>query len=256
MEKTITIFNYSLSAEQAVLFFLCALLTGMAKGGLKGIGLVIVPLMALVFGARESTGILLPMLIMADIMAVAYYRKFAEWRFIFMLLPATVAGIIIGLITGNNINARQFSAILSAIVILMLLMMILNDILKKKDGNIPDNKGFAAIMGVSGGFATMIGNSAGPLFNLYFLAMRMPKKEFIGTGAWFFLIVNITKLPLHIFSWHTITKDSILVSLSALPAIAAGIIAGIYLVKLFPEKVYRYFVIIATVVSAVALFLK
>ncbi|MFO7755447.1 MAG: sulfite exporter TauE/SafE family protein [Bacteroidales bacterium] len=256
MDKIITIFSYSLSAEQTVLFFLCALVTGLAKGGLKGIGLVIVPVMALVFGARESTGILLPMLIMADIMAVIYYRKFAEWRFIFMLLPATVAGIITGLITGNNINARQFSIILSTIVMLMLVMMILNDILKKKNGNIPDNKGFAAIMGVSGGFATMIGNSAGPVFNLYFLAMRMPKKEFIGTGAWFFLIVNITKVPLHIFSWHTITTDTILISLTTLPAIATGIIAGIYMVKLFPEKIYRYFVIITTVVSAVALFLK
>lgn len=189
-------------------------------------------------------------------MAVIYYRKYAEWRFIFMLLPTTFAGITIALITGNLISPRVFTIILSSIVILMLILMILNDLVRKKDSKIPDNKGFAALMGIAGGFATMIGNSAGPVFNLYFLAMRFPKKEFIGTGAWFFLIINITKVPLHIFFWQTIDSETILISISGLPAIAAGIVSGIFLVKLFPEKFYRYFVIIATIVSAGVLFIR
>ncbi|MCF8223635.1 MAG: sulfite exporter TauE/SafE family protein [Bacteroidales bacterium] len=256
MEYISNLFNYNITPGQVLLFFLCAMVTGMAKAGLKGIGLAIVPVMALIFGAQESTGILLPVLIMADIMAVIYYRKHAEWRFIIMLLPASIAGIVAGQITGKYISSAQFSIILSSLVVIMLVLMIINDLMKNKYKKIPDGPVFSSLMGIAGGFATMIGNSAGPVFNLYFLAMRMPKKEFIGTAAWFFLIINVIKVPFHIISWHTITPDTIIISLSALPAVAAGIVAGIYLVKLFPEKFYRYFVIATTVISAIALFLK
>lgn len=245
-----------LSLYDCILFFCCALLTGLSKAGLKGLGLAIVPVMALIFGARTSTGILLPMLIIADIMAVIYYRKFAKWKYIIMLLPATAVGILIAFITGKLINEKQFGIILSTIVILMLILMVLNDLRQKRNSKIPDNIFFASIMGIVGGFATMIGNSAGPVLNIYFLTMKMPKKEFIGTAAWFFLIINIVKLPFHVFSWGTINSQSILVSLTSIPLIATGIFTGIWLVKLFPEKVYRYFVIIATIVSAVFLFIK
>lgn len=250
------LFSYSLSPGELMLFFLCSMITGMAKAGLKGIGMVIVPVMALIFGARPSTGILLPVLVMADIMAVIYWRKYAEWKYIIKLLPPALAGIVIAMITGKLINASQFSIILSSIVIIMLVMMLANDIFRKNREKIPAGKGFAALTGLSGGFATMIGNSAGPVFNLYFLAMRLPKKEFIGTVAWFFLIVNVIKVPLHVFAWNTIDINSFMLSITALPAIALGIAAGIYLVKLFPEKVYRYFVIIVTAASALVLLIK
>ena len=219
-------------------------------------GLVIVPLMAGLFGARASTGVLLPVLIIADVMAVVYYRRHVEWRFIFLLLPWTVAGIIIAMITGNQINEKQFSIILTTIIIIMLVLMILKDIRKKSEGKIPDNHVFSGIMGTAGGFATMIGNSAGPIFTIYFLAMRIPKREFIGTGAWFFLIINLGKVPLHIFSWETINPETLKLSLSTFPFIFLGVLAGIYLVKLFPEKVYRYFVIIATLASSLFLVIK
>jgi uncharacterized membrane protein YfcA len=138
----------------------------------------------------------------------------------------------------------------------MLILMIVNDLKRKTDGEVPDHHLFAGLMGIAGGFATMIGNSAGPIFTLYFLSMKLPKKEFIGTGAWFFLIVNICKVPLHIFSWETINSGTLQFSLIALPIIAIGFLTGIYLVKLFPEKIYRYFVIIATIVASLFLIIN
>lgn len=101
----------------------------------------------------------------------------------------------------------------------------------------------------------MIGNSAGPVFNLYFLAMRLPKKEFIGTGAWLYLIMNCGKFPLQILVWKTITTNSLILNLISIPVIAFGIFIGIHIVKLFPKKVYRYFVIISTLVASVFLIL-
>ena len=247
--------NSELTATEWAIFFICALLVGLAKSGLKGIGLATIPIMAGIFGARASTGVLLPILIMADAMAVVYYRRHVEWRFIILLLPWVAAGIIIALITGNMINENQFRIVLTTMVIIMLVLMILGDIRKNRQTKVPDNHIFAGLMGIAGGFATMIGNSAGPVFTLYFLSMKLPKKEFIGTGAWLFLIVNIFKVPLHIFSWETISIESARLSLITLPVIAAGILTGIYLVRLFPEKVYRYFVIIATIASSFFLFI-
>ena len=255
MQSWLLSIHPDLTPGYLVLFLVIALVTGMAKAGLSGIGIAIVPALALIFGAKESTGVLLPMLITADIMAVVYYRSHAVWRHILRILPWVALGILIAVITGKMINEDQFRIVLLSVVWIMLILMVLNDLRKKKGGEIPENQIFASSMGLAGGFATMIGNSAGPVFTLYFLAMRLTKNEFIGTGAWLYLIMNTSKLPLHIFIWKTISVNSIILNLVAIPVIALGIFAGIYIVKLFPEKVYRYFVIITTIISSVFLFI-
>jgi hypothetical protein len=188
----------SLSTGYLILFFACALIIGMSKAGLSGLGLSMVPMMALIFGAKESTGVILPMLIAADIMAVIYYKQHAVWKHILRVLPWAAGGIIIALIVGNNINKNQFRLLLLTIVWIMLILMLINDFRRKKGDEIPENHLFASLMGTAGGFSTMIGNAAGPVFTLYFLAMKLPKKEFIGTSAWLFFILNTGKLPLQV----------------------------------------------------------
>ena len=246
-------FYPSLTPGYFFLFMVSALVLGLSKAGLSGISLSIIPVMALIFGAKESTGVLLPMLIAADIMAVIYYHRNAVWKHIIRILPWIAVGILIALITGNIINDNQFRVVMVTVVWIMIILMILNDLRKKSGKEIPENHFFAGLMGLTGGFATMIGNSAGPVFNLYFLAMRLPKKEFIGTGAWLYFIMNCGKLPLQMFVWKTISVNTIMLNLISIPVIAAGIFIGIHIVKLFPEKVYRYFVILTTIVASVFL---
>lgn len=243
----------TLSPGVLVLFLLLALLLGMAKAGLSGFGLAVVPVMALIFGAKESTGVILPMLISADIMAVIYYHRNAVWKHIIRILPWVAIGIVIALITGNLINDNQFRLVMVTVVWTMLILMIINDFRKKRDSSIPENYLFRTFMGLSGGFATMIGNAAGPVFNLYFLAMRLPKKEFIGTSAWLYLIMNTGKLPLQALVWKNITINSLILDLISIPVIAFGIFLGIHIVKLMPENVYRYFVIITTIAASALL---
>lgn len=255
MHDFFTSLHPDLTAGYALLFLGVAVIQGMSKAGLSGFSLVAIPVMAIIFGARESTGILLPMLLIADIMAVIYYRKNAVWKHIFRVLPWVAAGIFTALIVGNRINAGQFRILLLSVTWLMLILLILNDFWKRKSQGIPENHYFAAPMGLAGGFATMIGNASGPVFTLYFLAMKLPKKEFIGTGAWLFLIINASKLPLHLYVWKTISTRTLMLDLIAIPFIAAGIYAGIHIVKLFPEKAYRLFVILTTLVTSVLLFL-
>lgn len=162
---------------------------------------------------------------------------------------------IAALITGKLINDEQFRLLLISLVWIMLILMILNDMRKKDDTRIPDNHWFASLMGFTGGFSTMIGNAAGPVFIFYFLSMRLPKKEFIGTSAWLYFIMNTGKLPLQILVWKNITMTTLMPSLIGIPAVVAGIFIGIKIVKLFPEKAYRYFVIITTLATSVLLFI-
>lgn len=255
MNSFLLLIHPDLTPGFLVIFLLAALILGMSKAGLSGFGITAVPLMALIFGAKQSTGVILPMLIAADIMAVLYYRRHAVWKHILVILPWVAAGIITALITGNLINDNQFRILLLSIVWIMLILMVLNDLRKKDEDKIPENRIFSSLMGFAGGFATMIGNAAGPVFTLYFLSKRLPKNEFIGTSAWLYFIMNTGKLPLQALVWKNITFQSLIPGLISVPVIALGIFLGIRIVRLFPENVYRYFVIITTIGTSALLFL-
>ncbi|MCB9208348.1 MAG: sulfite exporter TauE/SafE family protein [Ignavibacteriales bacterium] len=236
------------------LFILCGIFIGMAKTGLSGAGLMIVPIMAHVFGGKLSVGIVLPMLIFADIFAVYYYHRHANWRYIILSIPWALIGVVIATIFGNNLNADQFKTTLAIVILIAISLMLWQDFRKNKSEKFLDNWWFAAILGLAGGFTTMIGNAAGPIMSLYLLSMHLPKNNYIGTAAWFFLIINVIKVPFHIFIWNTITIQTLSIDLFGIPAILVGVFIGIRLVKLFPEKIYRYFILVSTSLSALFLF--
>lgn len=237
------------STLQWILLAVCGMLIGMSKVGVPGVSMLVVPALALIFGGKASTGILLPMLMMADLFGVGYYHRHAEWKYLWKLLPWAFVGIGIALWVGEVVNDTWFKNIIAILVFLCIGLMLWHD--RKKGQNLfPDTWWFSAMMGILGGFATMIGNVAGPIFAIYLLAMHLPKNSFIGTGAWFFLIVNFSKFPLHIFVWKTINLDTLTLDLMLLPAIAFGAFAGIKLVQKISEKLYRTAVIIVTSLSA------
>lgn len=234
------------------LFLICGILIGMSKTGLSGAGFMLVPIMAGIFGGKLSVGIVLPMLIFADVFAVNYYHRYATWRYILLSLPWAILGVVIATLFGNLIDDETFKTFLAIVVLSGITLMITQDaIIKSK--KIPDNWWFAAILGLTGGFTTMIGNAAGPVMSLYLLAMHLPKNTFIGTAAWFFLIINVLKVPFHIFSWHTITLQTLMVDVIGIPTILLGVLIGIKTVKLIPERVYRLIIIASTVIAALLL---
>jgi hypothetical protein len=242
-------FEFDLSVVQWILLAVCALFVGMSKVGIAGISMFYIPVLALIFGGKTSTGILLPMLMMADIFGVAYYHRHTEWKYLAKLLPWAFVGIGIGLWVGKVINDEWFKNIIAVLVFAGVGIMLWREKQNRTD-LFPHTWWFAAVMGVLGGFATMIGNVAGPIFAIYMLAMNLPKNAFIGTGAWFFLIVNFFKFPLQVWVWNNIGWKTIIMDLIMLPAIALGAFLGIWIVRKIPDKTYRTFVIIVTVLSA------
>ena len=238
-----------------LLSIVSAILIGMAKTGVQGVGTLVVPLMAFIFGGMPSSGLVLPMLIMADIIGVVYYHRHAEWKTVFKVMPWAVAGIILGLFTGINISSEQFKHLIGILVIVSLIVMIWLEMRRSGNGNnVPHKAWFAIAFGTAGGFSTMIGNAAGPIMSVYLLSVNLNKNSFIGTAAWFFFIVNVVKLPLQIWGWHNISLETLGFNFILLPAIIFGAFAGIKIVKLIRENSYRWFIVVATFLSAVALF--
>ncbi len=243
-----------INALEWSIIMVCGMLIGMSKVGVPGISMIVVPALAFIFGAKASTGVLLPILMMADIFGVAYYRRHANWSHLIKVLPWAVAGLLLALWIGELVNDEQFKNLIAILVFLSIGLMLWQD--KRKGTNLfPDKWWFAAGMGILGGFATMIGNVAGPVFAIYLLAMHLPKNSFIGTGAWFFMIINFTKFPLQLFVWDNISLETLTIDLITLPAIAIGAFVGIRLVKIIPEHTYRGFVILITAISAFLLLL-
>lgn len=234
------------------LLFLCAILIGMAKAGVKGVVLLVVPIMAAVFGGKISAGLVLPMLNFGDIFAVFYYNQHAKWKYIIRLLPAAILGVGMGIWVGFYADNADFDLLISIIVIGSLGLIFLQEIINLPEALV-SSWGFGGLFGLLGGFCTMIGNAAGPITSTYFLATRLPKNEFIGTAAWFYLIINIFKLPFHVFVWETITIESFKLNLLAIPFILLGVFIGIKIVNLIPEKAFRYFIMTMTFLIALKL---
>lgn len=247
--------DFSMSYSDIGLLMLVGFLVGAAKGGLKGVGTAAVPIFALIFGAKESTGILLPILIIADTGAVLYYYKKAQWSKLLKLLPSAIIGILLATWVGSYISAQTFKYLMGGLILFCLLLLLLWEKMGDKLMDVSSPiLGYST--GVGLGFTTMIGNAAGPLMNIYMLLLQMPKTAFIATTAVFFYIVNLIKVPFHIFVWNTITLKTVQLGLLTLPAVALGLFFGVYIVKMMSERIFKWLVIIATALSALLLLIK
>lgn len=231
-----------------------AFLIGVAKAGLKGMGVFMVTLMALAFGAKASTGIVVPLLFFGDIMAVIYYKKNCRWKYLLKFLPAMIVGILIAVWVGKELQEEVFKRWMGIIIFVSVLIMWWRD--RNSEMEFPNNWTFAGSMGVTAGFTTMIGNLAGAFSNIFFLATRLPKIEFIGTAAYLYLISNFIKLPFHVFVWKTITWESLKMDAMLVGIVVLGFWVGLKIVGLFNEKAFRKFILIMTALGAILIFVK
>ena len=240
-----------------VLGAVCAFGVGVAKTGVPGLGILVVPLMVQAAGdARQSAGWLLPMLCSADVLAVAYYRRHAHARRLFSLLPWVLLGMGGGslLLSGPELLLRR---VVGGIVLAMIAVRLrrARSAAAPAAASVPSPRepmGRAAAYGVSAGFATMVANAAGPVMNMYLLAKRLPKEEFIATGAWFFLVINLCKLPVYA-SHGLIGARSLVFDLVLLPALIAGAISGRAIAARLPQRSFELAILGLTVFAALLL---
>lgn len=224
---------------------------GIAKTGLPGVGILVVPLLAIVFGAKASVGLLLPILIFADLFAVGYYRRHGKWRHLVRLLPWALAGILAGYVILSQVDSQTLKPVIGVIVLGMLAVRF-RSIFKGDEQSVPQHPLFSASMGFLAGATTMMANAAGPVMVLYLLSMRFDKKKFIGTAAWFFFIVNWVKVPF-MAQLDMITIASLKMDVMVFPAVIAGAVTGIWLLNRIPQRLFNIAALLLAAGAAVKL---
>lgn len=241
-----------LSSLQWGVLFLAAVCTGMAKTGISNLGTATVPLVAWSFGGKLSTGIMLPMLIIADAIGVWYYNRHVQWSQLRRLMPWTLVGIVFGAWLGQQVNDDVFKKMMGVIFGTSVLYMFWREY--RGISKVPTQWWFAMIMGILAGVTTMIGNLAGAATAVFFLAMQLPKDSFIGTNAWFYFIINWLKVPFQVFIWHNVDVNILLLNLYLAPAIILGAFLGIILIKRFSDRAFRRLTIGLCMIAMILLF--
>jgi len=231
-----------------------ALLVGMAKSGIAGLGMLFVAIFAQIMPARESTGIVLPLLCLGDVLAVASFRRHAQWRFLWRLFPWTAAGVVLGYFALGRIDDRQTRLLIGAII-LALLALHVGRRWRAGDTVGEEHRWWVApAVGVLAGFTTLVANAAGPLMVIYLLAMRLPKMEFVGTGAVFFLLLNLFKVPF-MLDLGLINHGSFTVNLWLAPAVLAGAWLGRWLLGKINQRLFENLVLVFSALAGLKMLL-
>jgi uncharacterized protein len=226
-----------LTAAQWLLAIVGALGLGIGKAGLAGMSLVHVLIFAFLFGARDSTGVVLPMLLVGDVGAVTLFHQHARWDYVRRMLPPACSGVVAGALMMRGLSDAAFKPTIGWIILALTILQILRMYRPAWFGSIPHSRSFAWTIGLLAGATTMLANAAGPVFAIYCLAVALPKYEFVGTNAWFFLLVNAFKVPFSV-ALGLIRGQTLLLNAALIPAIAVGLLGGRWLIRHVPQRIF------------------
>jgi uncharacterized membrane protein YfcA len=227
---------------------------GLAKAGFAGIGMVAVILFANMFGARDSTGVVLPLLIAADIGAVSIYRNHARWDYIRRTLPAAAVGVVIGAFLLSRLDNATFRPILGGLILTLTLAQLARMRWLTSTPALSHSRTLALSLGLLAGLTTMLANAAGPLAALYFVAVGLPKFEVVGTLAWFFFLINLFKLPFSV-GIGVVHPSSLMFDAILVPAVVAGLLSGRWLIHRIPQRAFDAMMLIFAAVASLRLIL-
>ncbi|MER6128023.1 sulfite exporter TauE/SafE family protein [Streptomyces sp. NPDC001795] len=256
--NTMTLWDISLWGFAALAA--AALLVGFSKTAVSGANTVSLAIFAAVLPARASTGVLLPLLIVGDVLAVLTYRRHAHWPTLWRLFPAVAAGVVLGTLFLVWADDGVVRTSIGAILLLMAAVTVwrrrtagreeVPDSVTTRSGRIK-----ARSYGVLGGFTTMVANAGGPVMSMYLLSAGFRKLGFLGTSAFFFLIVNVSKVPFSA-GLGLIDGRSLLLDAALAVFVVPGAYIGKWAVNRINQRLFEQLVIAATVVGAVQLLLR
>ncbi len=239
-----------LTATQWMLAALAALSVGLAKSGFGGFGMVAVLLMAEVLPARLSTGALLPLLIFADVVAVSLFRRHLVWRHLAGLFIPTALGVVAGYLMMPHLSDAFFRRIIGIIVLSLALLQAIRMARPHAEvGWFAEHATFLWLIGALSGLTTMLANAAGAVMTIYLLARRVPKMEFVGTAAVFFLFVNLFKVPFSV-DLGLIQADSLAFNLRLLPAVLIGLLIGRLVLGVIPQRFFEILLLLFAMISS------
>ncbi len=252
----------SLALYQWGAAILGAMAVGMAKAGIAGVNGLFVGLFALVLpSVRQASGVVLPLIIVGDWIAVSVYRRHLQWRHLGRLFPWAAAGVVLGYFAMGHFSDRTIKTLVGAIIVTLAVLSYWRRFRALPSAGVaegprPDRIHWflGACMGILAGFTTLVANAAGPLMAIYLVAMRLPKMEYVGTTAIFFALLNLFKLPfmahLGLVSLPSLSFDAVLV-----PAVVIGLLAGRWLLTRMNQRLFEELALGLSAVTGIALLL-
>jgi uncharacterized membrane protein YfcA len=244
-----------LTTPQWLLAVAAALGVGLSKGGLAGIGLFHVVVFAFLFGARDSTGVVLPLLLAADVCAVTAFQQHARWDYVRRMLPPACVGVIIAALFMRGIDENAYKPLIGWTVLALAGMHIWRMSHPDWLGDVPHTRTAVWSIGLLAGATTMLANAAGPIITIYCLAVGLPKFEVVGTLAWFFFIINAFKVPFSA-GLGLIRSDTLLFNVILIPAVIAGVFGGRWLLQRLPQRVFNLLMLGFAALAALRLILS
>ena len=234
---------------------LAAFLVGVSKTGIAGIGILSVAMFASILPARESVGAVLVTLIAGDIVAVASYRRDVSWPHLWRLFPWAGLGVVLGALALGRIDDLGLRRLIGGLLVLLIVLHVVRQATRSRDAETPPEQQrpwVAGVTGVLAGFTTMLANASGPIMVLYLLALRLPKVLFIGTAAWFFLALNLFKVPFSV-GLGLITGASLAISLRLIPFAIIGALSGRRLLHVIDQRRFEQLALALTLVAGIRL---
>lgn len=241
-----------LSASQWLLAVAAATGIGIGKSGVAGMSLVHVLIFAFLFGARESTGVVLPMLLVGDVCAVRIFHQHARWDYVRRMLPPACVGVIIAALVMRTLTESVYKPVIGVTILALTSLQVARMLRPEWFGAVPHARWFAVAIGLIAGGATMLANAAGPIIAVYCVAVALPKFELVGTSAWFFFLINAFKVPFSI-GLGLIRGSTLALNAILSPAIFAGIFIGRWLTAHIPQRLFDSLLLGFAVIAALRL---
>jgi uncharacterized membrane protein YfcA len=230
-----------------------ALLVGFSKTGLPGVSIPAILLMTEAFSddAKFAVGVMLPVLLVGDVFAVAWYRHHARWSLLWRLFPYVALGMVPG---GAVLWTAKQNELRPVIGVTVLALLALECLRRRFDlEHLPHRWWFAAMMGALAGFATVIAHAAFPVMSIYLISRGLRKHEFIGTAAWFFLVLNLSKVPVYLFLGGMFSAETVRFDLVVAPVAILGGLLGVLILPHIPQKLFDVLALTLAAVAAVRL---
>lgn len=240
-----------------VLMGAAAVIIGISKTSFGGLGVISVAMLALVMPTKESTAAVLLLLIAADIIAVWRYRGDADWELLKGVLPSVLPGLLLGAVFIWAVDDLVLRRTIGGLLLVSLLLQLLSKVRRPAgpQAPAPDHRpplAFTVGAGIAAGFTTMAANAAGPVMALYLQLSRVDKWRFMGTSAWFYLIVNLSKTPftaaLGLFTHRVLTTSALL-----LPMVFVGAAIGLHVIRHVGQRAFDIITLLTSAVAATAL---
>ena len=222
---------------------------GIAKGGFAGpASILAVPIMALAMNPAIAAGILLPVLLIMDFIAIYFYWKKWDINLAKIILPPAIIGIIIGGLTFQFINANNIKVLIGTICILFLFLTFF----KKSNFFFKPTRNKGRFWSLISGYTSCIIHAGGQPISFYLLPLKLDKTTYVGTATLVFLFINLFKLiPYHFLD--LLVFSNLKISLILSPLAPISIYFGYFLHKKFNDKIFYLLIYILLGVSGVKL---